>query len=127
MNEPKYVNQVCDSIPKLRIESTGRRTEIWLDGKHIGAGIEKVEFKAEGGEDPLLHIDMDLTAFMFEPEKDLVQVERGQTDSPGILSSVDESIMKLCKMIEEDNFIPGECSEMVQALAALISARKERY
>lgn len=123
MNEPKYVNQVCDSIPKLRIESTGCRTEIWLDGKHIGAGIEKVEFNAEGGGNPLLHIDMDLTAFMFEPEKDLVQVERGQTDSPGILSSVDESIMKLCKMIEEDNFIPGERSEMVQALAALIFAR----
>lgn len=61
---------------------------------------------------------------MFEPEKDLVQAERGQTDSPDILSSVDESIMKLCKMIEEDNFEPGECSEMIQALASLISARK---
>lgn len=125
MNEPKYVNQECDSIPKLRIESTGHKTDIWLDGMHMGDGIEKVEFKAEGGEDPLLHIDINLRAFKFEPEKDLIKREQGQTDSPSILSSVDESIMKLCKMIEEDKFIPGERSEMVQALAALISARKE--
>lgn len=125
MNEPKYLNRECDYIPKLRIDSTGHSTEIWLDGKHMGEGISKVEFQAEGGGDPLLHIDINTKAFKFEPERDLVQMEQEQTDSPDILSSVDESIMKLCKMIEEDNFIPGERSEMVQALASLISARKE--
>lgn len=123
MEKFKYINLECDSIPKLRIDTTGRETEIWLDGKYMGDGITKVEFKAEGGEHTLLHIDMDLHAFKFEPEKDLVQAEQGQVDSPSIHRSIDESIMKLCKLIEENNFIPGECSEMVQALASLIFAR----
>ena len=123
MNKPKYIDKECDSIPKLRIESTGHSSELWLGGRHMGDGISKVEFKAEGGDDPLLHIDMNMRAFKFEPEKDLTQTEKGQMDSPNILCSIDKSILKLCKMIEEDNFMPGERSGMVQALAALVSIR----
>lgn len=78
MNEPKYVNQVCDSIPKLRIEMLEKRgVEIWVDGKCLRNGIRRIEFIADGCKDsPILNISMAVGDFSFEPEKDLVKREQ---------------------------------------------------
>lgn len=74
MTEQIYPNQMCDVVPKLRIEMLGRRgVGIWLEGRYMGNGISKVEFIAEGStKSPKLNISMSVGDFRFEPAKDLI-------------------------------------------------------
>lgn len=65
----------CEDIPKLRLDVGKNSVNIWLDGKYIGDGISKVDFKAEGGGEPILHVDMNMRYFRFIPEKDLVSAK----------------------------------------------------
>lgn len=65
----------CEDIPKLRLDVGKNGVDIWLDGKYMGDGISKVDFKAEGGGEPILHVDMNMRYFRFIPEKDLVSAK----------------------------------------------------
>lgn len=49
----------------LRFASNGFSTTIELDGKGIGDGIEKMEFKHVGGEPARLNLEINLDRFRF--------------------------------------------------------------
>lgn len=64
-----------EHVPKLRLDVGRNGVDIWLDGKYMGDGISKVDFKAESGGEPILHVDMNMRYFRFIPEKDLVSAK----------------------------------------------------
>ena len=53
---------------RFRFATDGFQTVMELDGKTIGAGVNKVEFLHESGEHAEVKLDIDLDAFCFLPD-----------------------------------------------------------
>lgn len=52
-------------MARFRFATDGFQTVLELDGKTIGAGVNKVEFTHESGEHAKMRLDIDVDAFSF--------------------------------------------------------------